>query len=77
MQTEPSIGSQTAIYLVGYSIALSDGSRWEWPVEMLTFRVGRAIGALQYIGVVSPDGSRPCQCELDEARVVASRLSRT
>jgi hypothetical protein len=77
LQTEPSVGSQTAIYLVGYRITLSDGSRWEWPVEMLTFRVGRAIGALQYIGVVSPDGSRPCQCELDEARLVASRLSQT
>ena len=77
LQREPAIGSQTAIYLVGFVITLSDGTRVEYPVELLNFQMGRAIGSLQYTLVFSPDGSRPCECELDEARLVSSRLART
>jgi hypothetical protein len=77
LQREPAIGSQTAIYLVGYVITVSDGTRYVYPVELLNFQTGRAIGSLQYTLVFSPDGSRPCKCELDEARLVSSRLSRT
>lgn len=77
LETQPPIGSQTAIYLVDYVITLSDGTRQEYPVELITFQVGRAVGALQFNFIFSPDGSRPCQCELDEARLVSSRLYRT
>jgi hypothetical protein len=77
LQREPAIGSQTAIYLVGYVITVSDGTRYVYPVELLNFQMGRAIGSHQYTLVFSPDGSRPCECELDEARLVSSRLSRT
>lgn len=77
LQREPAIGSKTAIYVVGYVITLSDGTRYEYPVELLNFQTGRAIGSHQYTLVFSPDGSRPCECELDEARLVSSRLART
>lgn len=75
LQREPAIGSQTAIYLVGYVITVSDGTRYVYPVELLNFQMGRAIGSHQYTLVFSPDGSRPCECELDEARLVSSRLA--
>ena len=75
LQREPAIGSQTAIYLVGYVITVSDGTKYVYPVELLNFQIGRAIGSHQYTLVFSPDGSRPCECELDEARLVSSRLA--
>jgi hypothetical protein len=77
LETEPAIGARTAIYLVSYAITISDGTRVEYPTEYLTFQIGRAVGGVSYTRVFSPDGSRPCQCELDEARLVASRLYRT
>lgn len=77
LQTEPPIGAETAIYLVNYAIRLSTGKKLEYPVEVLTFQVNRAVGTLQYDFIVSPDGRKPCQCELDEARLVSSRLYRT
>jgi hypothetical protein len=74
LENAPPIGTQTAIYLVGYEITLSDGRKAGYPVELLTFQVGRAIGTVSYNLVFSPDGSRPCRCELQEANLVASRL---
>jgi hypothetical protein len=76
-QKEPPIGSQTAIYVINYIITLSDGTRYEYPVDVVTFQVGRAVGAVSFSFVPSDDDSRPCSCELDEARLVASRLYRT
>ncbi|MEO8290462.1 MAG: hypothetical protein ABI649_05640 [Gaiellaceae bacterium] len=77
LETEPAIGARTAIYLVSYAITISDGTRVEYPTEYLSFQVGRAVGGVSYTMVFSPDGSRPCECELDEARLMASRLYRT
>jgi hypothetical protein len=74
LEYQPAIGEQTMIYLVGYEITLSDGTRAGYPVELLTFQTGRAVGSLSYALVFSPDGSRPCQCEMQEANLVASRL---
>jgi hypothetical protein len=76
-QKEPPIGSQTAHYVIGYELTLQDGTRQSYPVDMLTFQVGRAVGALSFNFVPSEDGSRPCPCELEHARLVASRLYRT
>jgi len=77
MQTAPPIGAQTAIYLFNYAITLSTGRKLTYPVELLTFQVNRAVGTLEYNFIFSPDGRKPCQCELDEARLVSSRLYRT
>jgi hypothetical protein len=74
--TNPPLGARTAIYVVAYAITLSDGSKFEYPVEVLTFQVGRGVAALSFNLVPSDDGSRPCSCELDEARRVAGRLQR-
>jgi hypothetical protein len=74
---EPPVGSQTAHYVVGYMLTLQDGTKQPYPVDLVTFQLGRAVGALSFNFVPSEDGSRPCPCELDHARVVASRLYRT
>ena len=74
--TEPALGARTAIYVVAYAVTLSDGSKFEYPVELLTFQVGRAVAALDFSLIPSDEASRPCSCELDEARLVASRLDR-
>ena len=70
-------GAETAIYLFNYAITLSTGRKLTYPVELLTFQVNRAVGTLEYNFIFSPDGRKPCQCELDEARLVSSRLYRT
>jgi hypothetical protein len=75
-QRTPRIGSRTAIYVVGYLLTLANGRKQPYPVDMLAFHVGRAVGVVSFTLVPSDDGSRPCSCELDEARLVASRLSR-
>jgi hypothetical protein len=75
-QEEPPIGARTAHYVIGYVITTDKGS-YEYPVDVLTFQMGRAIGALSFSFVPSDDGRRPCACELDEARLVASRLNDT
>lgn len=76
VQTEPPIGSRTANYVLGYLITLSDGSQMLYPVDVLTFQIGRAVGTVSFDLVPSDDGSRPCSCEIDEARVIVSRLAR-
>lgn len=74
---QPPVGAQTTHYVLAYAVKLPDGTRQEYPVDVLTFRAGRAVGALAYNFVFSPDGSRPCTCELVEARLVAGRLLRS
>lgn len=76
LQREPPLGARTAIYLIDYVTRLSDGSRQDYPVEMLTFQIGRAVGGVSFSFVPSDDGLRPCSCELNEARLVVSRLGR-
>jgi len=77
LERDPPIGTQTAMYLLNYAITLSDGTKLEYPLDVLTFQVHRAVGTLQYDFVFSPDGYKPCPCELGEANLVASRLYRT
>jgi hypothetical protein len=77
VETDPPIGTQTAMYLVEYAITLSTGRKLKYPVDVLTFQTNRAVGTLQFDFVFSPDGSKPCQCELQEANLVASRLHGT
>jgi hypothetical protein len=77
LQTEPPIGAQTAMYLIDYVLTMSDGTRQEYPVDVRTFQVGHAVGAVSFNFIASPDGSRPCECELAEARLVSSRLYQT
>ena len=77
LEKEPPVGARTAIYVIAYVITLSDGRLFEYPVDVITFQVGRAVGAVSFNLVPSDDGLRPCACELEEARLVASRLYRT
>jgi hypothetical protein len=71
---EPAIGSQTTIYVIGYELTLSSGRKMEYPLDLLTFQVGRSVAGLGFNLISSEDDSRPCPCELEEARLVASRL---
>jgi hypothetical protein len=75
-EEQPPVGARTAIYVVGYVLTLADGRTLDYPVDILTFQIGRAVGALSFSLVPSDDGLRPCSCELDHARVVASRVNR-
>jgi len=75
LDDQPALGEQTAIYLLGYSLRGKTGGTQGYPVELLSFRRGRAVVSLGYSFVFSEDGSRPCTCELNDARVVASRLA--
>jgi hypothetical protein len=71
----PRIGSQTAISVFGYVLRLRSGRRFEYPVNVLVFRVGRAIGAVTSVMIPSADGSRPYESELDQANRMARRLA--
>jgi len=74
---EPPVGSKTVHFVIGYMLTLKDGTKQAYPLDMIAFQSGRAVGLLAFDFIPSFDGSRPCPCELDHARVVASRLSRT
>jgi hypothetical protein len=76
LETEPPIGAKTAIFLVGFRIILSTGQRVAYPVEILKFQMNRGVGTLSYDFIRAGDPNRPCQCELNEARLVAGRLMR-
>ncbi len=76
LERRPALGSRTAIFLVGYILTFPNGTQKPHPVEFLTFQTGRAVGALSYSFVSPDDPSRPCQCELNQARLLASRLYR-
>ena len=67
--TAPPFGEQTAIYTFGYSIQGSDGNRYEYPVDIVTFRMGRAIAAVSFSFVAAK------RDEVGLARLVANRLS--
>jgi len=75
LDDQPALGEQTAIYLLGYSLRGKTGGTQGYPVEFLSFRRGRAVVSLGYSFVYSEDGSRPCDCELNDARVVSARLA--
>jgi hypothetical protein len=75
LEDEPALGEQTAIYLLGLSLRGKTGVKQGYPVELLSFRRGRAVVSLGYSFVYSEDGSRPCACELNDARVVGARLA--
>jgi hypothetical protein len=72
LQTEPPIAEQTAIYTLRYLITV-DGyaGRGAYPLEIIVFRAGRAVG------VVSVSGIGALDRELRMAQLVASRLSRS
>lgn len=67
--TTPPFGEQTAIYIFDYSIQGTDGNRYEYPVDVVTFRMGRAIAAVSFSFV----GAK--RDEVGLARLVANRLS--
>jgi hypothetical protein len=74
---EPPVGSKTVHFVIAYMLTLKDGTKQAYPLDMIAFQSGRAVGLMAFDFIPSFDGSRPCPCELDHARVVASRLSRT
>jgi len=67
--TAPAFGEQTMIYTFSFSIAGADGHRYEYPVDVVTFRMGRAIAACSFSFIASKSD------EVGLARVVAGRLS--
>jgi hypothetical protein len=77
LQDRPALGDRTAVYLVAYELTFPNGTREGYPVELLRFQRGRANATLYYSAVFSRDGSRPCTCELDDARRVSKRLAAT
>jgi hypothetical protein len=77
LQPRPALGDRTAVYLVAYELTFPDGAREGYPVELLRFQRGRGAATLYYSSVFSRDGSRPCTCELDDARRVSRRLAGT
>jgi hypothetical protein len=77
LQDRPALGDRTALYLVAYELTFPNGTREGYPVELLRFQRGRANATLYYSSVFSRDGSRPCTCELDDARRVSKRLAAT
>ena len=70
----PQLGDRTAVYLLGFRITGTSGGHETYPVELLNVQVGRAVVSLFYAFIFSPDGSRPCGCELRDAAKVISRL---
>ena len=74
--TGPPVGVQTAVYVVDYVITTHRGTRYDYPIDVITFRTGRAVARLSFASIPSDDGYRPCACELYEARLVESRLGR-
>jgi hypothetical protein len=76
LETQPPLGARTAIFLVGYRITRSTGEKVAYPVETLKFQLNRGVGTLSYDFVRAADPTRRCQCELNEARLVAGRLMR-
>jgi hypothetical protein len=77
LQDRPALGDRTAVYLVAYELTFPNGASEGYPVELLRFQRGRANATLYYSSVFSRDGSRPCTCELDDARRVSKRLAAT
>ena len=77
LQSAPELADRTAIYLVAYELTFPDGAREGYPVELLRFQRGRGAATLYYSSVFSQDGSRPCTCELKDARLVSRRLAGT
>jgi hypothetical protein len=76
IQHTPQLGGRTAIYLMGFQLRGTSGGTENYPVEVLSVQVGRAVVNLFYAFIYSPDGSRPCDCELRDAAKVVSRLAR-
>jgi hypothetical protein len=68
--TQPPIGEQTVIYTFGFWLQDQDrpNYRFEYPVETISFRMGRAIAALSFSYVAAKND------EVGLARVVAARL---
>jgi hypothetical protein len=77
LQSAPELADRTAIYLVAYELTFPDGAREGYPVELLRLQRGRGAATLYYSSVFSQDGSRPCTCELKDARLVSRRLAGT
>ncbi len=69
--TSPSFGEQTAIYTLGYWLQGSSGIKDEYPVDIFTFRMGRAIAAVSFSFVAAK------RDEVGLSRLVASRLSQS
>lgn len=72
MRIEPPIGEQTTIYTLRFSFHVAGHTgRGAYPVEILVFRTGRAIGAVSFSGIGALDR------EMRMAQLVASRLWRS
>lgn len=68
---EPPIGADTAIYSLVFSVRPKGGSRQPYPVQVVVFRIGRAVGSVAFHAVFSADHVYGI------SRLVASRLYRT
>lgn len=67
----PGLGEQTAIYNVVYSVRARNGTRVRFPVDVISFQVGRATGAVSFSYV-------PCRdFKFALARLVVFRLIRS
>lgn len=68
LRTEPPVGDQTAMFLLRFSIAMGERTGY-YPLEIITFRSGRAVAVVSVSAVGSVDGA------LRKAMLVASRLA--
>jgi hypothetical protein len=64
----PTFGEQTAIYTFGFWLQGRNNTKYEYPVEVITFRMGRAIAALSFNFIAAK------QDEIGLSRLVAARL---
>lgn len=68
--TGPRWADQASIYVLTFWIEGSDGTRYEYPVDVFTFQAGRGVGAISFSFMA---GKR---CEYALARTVAETLLR-
>jgi len=68
VSTRPSFGEQTAIYTFGFWLQGRNNTKYEYPVEVFTFRMGRAIAAVSFSFVAAK------RDEIGLSRLVAARL---
>jgi hypothetical protein len=66
--SRPTFGEQTAIYTFGFWLQGRNNTKYEYPVEVITFRMGRAIAALSFNFIAAK------QDEVGLSRLVAARL---
>jgi hypothetical protein len=71
MTSSPGLGEHTAIYSVMYTVRARNGARVRFPVDVLSFQVGRSTGAVSFSYV-------PCaDVKVALARLVVYRLARS